>query len=901
MTNSSQNIPTHSPYPAVETEAASDELERLRYENEKLTKINSVLMRRVEMGWGNHSDAYQSFEDAALLADKVKERTYKLQQTLHRLEESNQQLDQARHEAEISRVSSDQDRQRLTDAIESISESFVLFDAERKIVLVNSRCREFWNRFGIKFEMGVTTFQQITAASLPLVDHSCKVQRKVSAFPESITQTIFKLRDDTWIQMSERKTAENGLVVVYTDITNIKKTEELRYQTAMAEQAQLLKSTLENMTEGVALINENNELETWNQQFLEFSRLQESEVRRGDKYDDLLVNSELHALPALRLSEQLNDDGFCETEVTMQNGCVLLFKSHLIPSGGMLNTFTDITERSHHQRALQESEQRIRLITDAMPALISYVNKDMCYEFVNREFEKWYHRSRSEIISQHLRHVLGEQAFNNLFIYIERAMLGQSVNFEVESTMENGNSRISNKTYIPHFDHDRNVVGFFALEQDVTEQRRTARALKHAYDYMEQRVNQRTKKISEINAQLRKEIEDRQLAQIHLLEAKREADHANESKSKFLAATSHDLLQPMNSARLFVSALAEQKLQPEALKLTNSLSYSLENLESLITALVDISKLEAGLIEPVLDDFAVEDLMTNLEAEFRPQAEAKGLKFRFRNSSRVVNSDGYLLARILRNLLSNAIRYTNKGTILLGARRKAHGLEIQVCDTGIGIPGDKLSEIFQEFNRVEAKKRRHDQGLGLGLAIVDKLATVMNHKIGVASVENKGSRFTVTLPFGTQRSTADLPIKPTVQDRFNSHLEGANLLIIDNDEAICRGMEELLTGWGIDVTSVQTLEDLARDNWLKDLQPDLIVADYHLDDGDTGFDALEIVERELGSDVPVIMITANYTNELRQSVRAKGYSLLNKPVKPHKMKLALSNLMSKKAERTTEG
>ena len=121
----------------------------------------------------------------------------------------------------------------------------------------------------------------------------------------------------------------------------------------MAEQAQLLKSTLENMTEGVALINENNELETWNQQFLEFAGLQESEVRRGDKYDDLLANSELHALPALRLSEQLNDDGFCETEVTMQNGCVLLFKSHLIPSGGMLNTFTDITERSHHQRALQ--------------------------------------------------------------------------------------------------------------------------------------------------------------------------------------------------------------------------------------------------------------------------------------------------------------------------------------------------------------------------------------------------------------------------------------------------------------------------------------------------------------------------------------------------------------------
>ena len=895
MTRPTQTLPSHSPYPAVNNDVASDELERLRYENEKLTKINAVLMRRVEMGWGNHSDAYQSFEDAALLADKVKERTFKLQQTLHRLEESNQQLDQARHDAELSRISSDQDRQRLTDAIESISESFVLFDADRKMVLVNNRCREFWTRFGIAFEIGVTTFQQITAASLPLVDHSCKVQRKVSAFPESITQTIFKLKDGTWIQMSERKTAENGLVVVYTDITNIKKTEELRYQTAMAEQAQLLKSTLENMTEAVALINENNELETWNQQFLEFAGLKEADVKRGVKYNQLLANSALREVPALPMDECLNDDGFGETEVVLESGIVLLFKSHLIPSGGMLNTFTDITERSHHQRALQESEQRIRLITDAMPALISYVNKDMCYEFVNREFEKWYHRSRSEIISHHLRNVLGEQTFSNLQIYIERAMLGQSVNFEVETTLDNGNSRISNKTYIPHFDQERNVVGFFALEQDVTEQRRTAKALKHAYDYMEQRVNQRTKKISEINAQLRKEIEDRQLAQIHLLEAKREAEHANESKSKFLAATSHDLLQPMNSARLFVSALAEQTLQPEAQKLTSSLSYSLENLESLITALVDISKLEAGLIEPVLDDFAVEDLMSNLENEFRQQAEARGLKFRFRNSSRVVNSDGYLLARILRNLLSNAIRYTNEGAILLGARRRAHGLEIQVCDTGIGIPEDKLSDIFQEFNRVEAKKRRHDQGLGLGLAIVDKLSTVMNHKIHVTSVEGKGSCFTVTLPYGTQRLTSDLPRKSAVQDRFNSHLEGANLLIIDNDEAICAGMEELLGGWGIQVTSVQTLEDLGKEGWLKDLQPDIIVADYHLDDGDTGFDALEIVERELGTGTPVIMITANYTNELRQSVRAKGYSLLNKPVKPHKMKLALSNLMSKKA------
>lgn len=879
---------------SVAEEQERDELEQLRYENQKLTKINNVLMRRVEMGWGNHSDAYQSFEDAALLADKVKERTHKLQQTLHRLEESNQQLEQAHIDAEQNRFASEQARQRLSDAIESISESFALFDAQRKMVLVNSRCSEFWHKHNIKFEIGKTTFQQITAASLPLVDKQSKAQKKVGMFPDPITQTIFKLKDGTWIQMSERKTSEGGLVVVYTDITTIKHSEELRYEKAMAEQAQVLKSTLENMSQGIALVNANGNLETWNQRFLDFVGIQEGAIRRGDNFLALLQDSELdESLPENQLPNPLSHDANYETEKTLKSGKVILLKRHSILGGGYLNTYTDITERSHHQQALQESEQRIRLITDAMPALISYVNKDMCYEFVNREFEKWFHRSRSEIISHHLNDVLGEEEFNKLYIYIERAMLGQAVNFEVEHKYEGDNLRISNKTFIPHFDQDRNVIGIFALEQDVTEQRRTAKALRHAYDYMEQRVNQRTKKISEINLLLRQEIEDRQLAEKSLIDAKSEADRANESKSKFLAATSHDLLQPMNSSRLFMAALNELSLTEEAEKLLASLSYSLENLESLISALVDISKLEAGLIEPVLEDFSINDLLDNLASEFVPQAESKQLRFRYKGSNRVVRSDAYLLARILRNLLSNAVRYTNSGSILLGVRRRKSGLEIQVCDTGIGIPDDKLVEIFHEFNRIDAKKRRHDQGLGLGLAIVEKLASVMSHQISVSSTEGKGSTFSVFIPYGSKKGKALSSTQSAAQDRFNSHLENANILIIDNDLEICLGMETILKGWGCSVTSVQTLEQLQKHDWLRTLAPDLIVADFHLNNGETGFDALEIAERELGKSVPVIMITANYTNELRKQVRAKGYSLLNKPVKPHKMKLAISNLLSK--------
>ncbi|GGF59768.1 NahK/ErcS family hybrid sensor histidine kinase/response regulator [Alteromonas lipolytica] len=889
--------PTSSPLNAevaVEPPELSgdDELERLRYENEKLQKINRVLMRRVEMGWGNHSDAYQSFEDAAMLADKVKERTYRLQQTLHRLEESNQQLEQARRETEKSQIQAELDRQRLRDAIESISDAFALFDADRKMVMVNSRCAEFWQQHNITYELGVTTFQEITAASLVLVDHKAKAQKKVGVYPDPIAQTIFKLRDGTWIQMQERKTNDNCLVVVYTDITNIKMAEEVRYETAMAEQAELLKATLENMSQGVVLINAQRQIETWNQRFFELLSLSDAGAHRGDGFAELMQqNAYASAMFDAISFDVAPDKDFLEVEMMLDEDLVLLVRRNLVPGGGILITFADITERSRNQVALRESEQRIRLITDAMPALISYVNKDLCYEFVNQEFEKWFNRTRDQIINHHLSDVLGEKVYQTLTIHIARAMLGQTVNFELEHTRDQDNVRISNKTYIPHFDENRNVIGFFSLEQDVTEQRRTARALKHAYDYMEQRVNQRTKKISEINLQLRNEIEERQLAEIKLLEAKREADRANESKSKFLAATSHDLLQPMNSARLFADALNDLTLSDEAQKLIRSLSYSLENLESLISALVDISKLEAGLIEPVLDDFEINDLISNMVNEFTPQAEAKGLKLRAKITHTLVHSDTYLLARILRNLLTNAIRYTNEGSILIGVRRRKAGLQIQVFDTGIGIPQDKLSEIFREFNRLDAKKRRHDKGLGLGLAIVERLASVMNHQITVRSEEGKGSCFSIMLPYAdTSASVKKIPKAPLI-DRFNDKLEGARILLIDNDEEICKGMETVLGSWNCNITSVQTLEELQEPEFLTELNPQLIIADYHLDDGDTGFDALEITHQHLNPHPPVIMITANYTNELRQKVREKGYSLLNKPVKPHKMKLALSNLL----------
>lgn len=869
-----------------------EDYQALRYENEKLKKINHVLMQRVEMGWGNHSDAYRSFESAVLLADKVKDRTRQLQQTLNRLEETNEQLATAQSESE-------QSRQLLLDAIESIPESFVLFDAARRLVLANSRFWKFWDIAPMAMEVGVTTLKDIqrTATRFGLIDEVEKSRGHIDHGTEKAPEIIFRLKNGRWMQMTEHPTADAGLVVIYTDITSIKESEELRHEQAVAEQAVILQSTLENMSQGVVLVNAENQLESWNRRFIEISGLQCEQVERGVDFHDLLAETELSESPR---SEHLvtypQAKVAHEDEITLKNGRVLLIRHHVIPGGGFLNTYADITERFKNEEALRESEQRIRLITDAMPAMISYVNHDLHYEFVNGYFEDWFERPRDEILGQHLFDVLGDRDYERHRIYIDDALKGRSVSFEIAQT-RGSESRNFRKSYIPNFDSENNVVGFFALEQDITKQRQTAQALQKAYENMEQRVSARTREISQINQQLRKEIDERHVIEASLIEAKSEAESANDSKTKFLAAASHDLLQPMNAARLFAGALSELPLPKEAGQLVNSLSFSLENVESLISALVDISKLEAGLVESAPESLMIDILLQKLVDEFKPQTVKAGLGLRYVKSSASVYTDSQLLARIMRNLLTNSIRYTPKGDILVGCRRREDGLEVQVWDTGIGIPEEKIQEIFQEFCRIDAKEKRSDKGLGLGLAIVDRIVRVLGHHTRVKSRLGKGSCFSVIVPYGVfSTETKDTEFE---LDTFGRSIRGARVLVIDNDADICQGMRMLLSGWGCEVKTVQALEEFADDSEIFYPQPDLVIADYHLDDNKTGIDAIEIINSRLSAPLPVVLITANYTNELRQLAKDKGYALLNKPIKPLKLKAVMANILSESACRSS--
>ena len=392
-----------------------------------------------------------------------------------------------------------------------------------------------------------------------------------------------------------------------------------------------------------------------------------------------------------------------------------------------------------------------------------------------------------------------------------------------------------------------------------------------------------------MNDQLREEIDERIEVEGRLRDAKKEAEQANLSKTKFLAAVSHDLLQPLNAARLFTGALEEKVTGEPLAHLVSSVSHSLHGVEGLLSTLVDISKLDAGVITADITNFPVQQLANNLANEFSQIAESEGVEFSYVPSRCVVKTDSQLLARILRNFLSNAIRYTSAGRVLFGCRRCKEGLRIEVWDTGIGIPQSKLGDIFQEFKRLHPDEAGADKGLGLGLAIVEKISRILNHRVSVSSVEGQGSVFAVTLPYGDQQL---LQVQPAISSQGAlQQLSGAVIWVIDNDPSICEGMRTLLQGWGAEVITAGSLESLTAQ--IEDInQPaELLIADYHLDHDETGFDVALRLNQQRTKPLPVLMVTANYSNELKHQALAEGFQLIHKPVKPLKLKMMLSHML----------
>mgnify|MGYP005988931591 CR=1 FL=1 len=847
------------------------ELAQLKKQNEKLKKINDALMQRVEENGENQYAPYTAFEHSIHLAEQVKEKTQTLNETLAKLESSNRALQAANAKANLF-------RQRFIDAIESMSDAFVLVDSDGRIILQNRIFASFWSNSGLLTSNG-TNLKDLK----DLAKSKGIIQR--AAPGNEFVSPVYQLADGRWFQLSEHETSEGGYVMFYTDISAVKAAESAKYERAMAQKSKLLQNLIDNLSQGVILISGHNKIEVWNTRFAQITKLTPNLLQQNPKLENL------QELTELDLTFKSSNDSYHYTQI-LSNGTVFEIRDHKLPNGKKIKTYSDITERHRYAESLRENESRLRLITNNVPAMIAYVGKDLKYQFTNQVYEDWYNLPEGGLNGLEIEQSRIHSNFTQLKVYVDRALKGESVSFEIEEQNRLGELSYLLKSYVPNRDVKGNILGFFVLIRDVTERRKNALALQKAYDQLELRVQERTFQLQSLNDKLHTEVAERRLVQANLLKAKREAEFANNSKTKFLAAVSHDLLQPLNAAQLFTSSLIETPFQNQdkTHSLINSVSSSLDDLENLIITLVDISKLDAGVVKADKSSFVLSQLLNNLAAEYHHISRQYQVQLHYVSSNIVVNTDSVLLARILRNFLSNAFRYTTNGKVLLGCRRQGDNISIEVWDNGNGIANDEITEIFKEFKRLKSSRTSYRNGLGLGLAIVDKISKVLEHPISVKSEFGKGSMFSVTVPMGQLSDYAkedDL-----TNSNFTTPLEGSTVWLIDNDASVCASMTQLLEGWHCRVITARSLDDLKRKVNIFDEHADLLIVDYHLDDDETGITVAKEIDIIRDSTLPIMMITANYSKRLKDEVKNLGILLLNKPVKPMKLKASMLYLLN---------
>jgi Na+/proline symporter/signal transduction histidine kinase len=418
--------------------------------------------------------------------------------------------------------------------------------------------------------------------------------------------------------------------------------------------------------------------------------------------------------------------------------------------------------------------------------------------------------------------------------------------------------------------------GIVTTYSDITDRVDAADALARANETLEGRVRERTAELLEVNKAL--------------AVAKRKADEANLDKTRFLAAASHDVLQPLNAARLYVTSMVERPLDGHEATLARNIDASLEAVEEILNVLIEIARLDTGRMDPDLTMFPLNDVLERLAVEFEPMARGKGLDLRVVPTGVWVRSDRRLLRRVLQNLVANGIKYTPAGKVLLGVRRRGDTISVQVCDTGPGIPKGKRSIIFKEFQRLEATASSV-RGLGLGLSIVERIGKVLDHPVHLESVPGRGSVFSVDLPRVAPSSSA-LPSEPPAQ--LAGRLSGLRVLCLDNEPAVLQGMQTLLSGWGCSVATARSSEEALQHLGQGTQPPDIILADYHLDDS-TGTGAVAALRAASRTQIPAIIITADHSAEVQREVRLKGHALLRKPLKAAALRALMHQLTWRRA------
>lgn len=378
-------------------------------------------------------------------------------------------------------------------------------------------------------------------------------------------------------------------------------------------------------------------------------------------------------------------------------------------------------------------------------------------------------------------------------------------------------------------------------------------------------------------------------------QARVSAEEASRSKSRFFAAANHDLRQPLHSLGLFATALRNGSVDEHGRKLIDQILLCTESLEQLFDNLLDISRLDAGQVEVKRDTVPVNAVFDRLRSTFAVPAQEKALKLRVRRSKLLLATDSTLLFRMLSNFVSNSIRYTDEGSVLVACRRRGPTVLVEVWDSGIGILPEQHERVFEEFYQLNNPERDRTRGLGLGLATVKRIASLLDHPLRLRSIPGRGSRFTIEVPLADPEKIQS--ISATIEQKVPNLLRGKLLVVIDDEASVRLGMRSLLESWGCKcITAMDAGEALQNMNGRI---PDFIIADLRLRGEDTGIEAIRVLRAELGESIPAVLISGDTATEQLRKVSAAGLTIMHKPLKAVRLRAMLNHEFAKRSEQRT--
>jgi|GEM_PF-300629 len=725
---------------------------------EKLLAINKALIDRSERSSNLGGSSWSHFQTASALEREVNARTEDLREALSGLAQRNRELAEARETAETA-------YRTLFNAIEALPEGLALFEDER-LVICNRRFQSLFSDLSpyIRPGLGFETYLKLVSESgdLDLSEFGTPGDWLAYRLAQSARPSatfLVSLVGDRWVQVSERQAADDALVLLHTDVTDMVRFERRERAKVLEQQADIARATLDHLIQGIGTFDAGARLVSANRRFRELAALPLHLCRPGVSADSLVE--------ALRAA----------------------------------GTFAG-TAQSFHDWA-----EALRLRRPA------------------------------------------------------RAELGRADGVILEASVQR----------LPD-------GGTIATLTDVTAERRVTAALKQANDTLEVRVAERTQALTEINHQLKVEVRNRRAADGALRQAKDQAEAANRAKTRVIRAVGHDLLQPLSAAKLYLSALSDTALESTQMELLGRMGRSMAAFEDLMHGLMDISLLESGTAEFSIRPVPLRPLLRGLAEDFGPTARQKGLSLRVVPSGTMVVSDPGYLRRIAQNLVSNAIKYCPSGRVLVGVRHRGATAVLEVWDTGPGIAAEDHERIFQEFQRIGSAGGL--PGMGIGLSIVQRACGQLGHDLSLDSAPGRGTVFRVGLPMAEVHGEGAVPPgRPArVETGPRSALAGRTILVIEDDDALRAAMVTVVSAWGVTALNADSVDSAEAMISRQGCPPDVILADYRLNNGETGLDCIDRLRDRFGAGIPAVLITADASRDVISAARRLSVPVLSKPV-----------------------